>query len=63
MLYVLTIVSATVVALNFSLPATLALYLALTLAISTLSFHYFEAPPREIVRRWAFARALAPANA
>jgi peptidoglycan/LPS O-acetylase OafA/YrhL len=62
-LYVLTIVSATVWALNFSSPAALALYLALTLAISTLSFRYFEAPARERLRRWAFARPLAAVRA
>ena len=61
--YALTIVSATLVALNFSSPAILALYIALTLAISTLSFRYFETPARELVRRWAFARPLATVSA
>ncbi len=59
----LTVVSAALVPLDFSAPATLALYLALTLSISTLSFRFFEAPARELVRRWAFARPLAAASA
>ena len=62
-LYVLTIVSAVLAPLNFSSPAVLALYVGLTLGISTLSFRYFEAPAQRMVRRWAFARPLATARA
>jgi peptidoglycan/LPS O-acetylase OafA/YrhL len=62
-LYVMSIVAKTMAPLNFSSPASLALYLALTLLISTLSFHFFEAPARESLRRWAFARPLTTVNA
>ncbi len=60
---VLTIVSARVIPLDYASPVTLALYLALTLAVSTLSFRYFEAPARQGLRRLAFARPLAPVRA
>jgi peptidoglycan/LPS O-acetylase OafA/YrhL len=59
----LVVVSATIMPLSFSSPAMLALYLALTLSISTLSFRWFEAPARALVRRLAFARPLATARA
>ncbi len=62
----LVILSATLVPLNFSSPATLAAYVSLTLAISTLSFHYFETPAQGAIRRWitlAPARASAPLEA
>ncbi len=59
----LAVVSATVLPLTFSSPWTLALYVGATLAVSTLSFHYFEAPARALVRRWAAARTLATARA
>ena len=61
--YVLTIASATLLALNFSSPAVLALYLALTLSVSTLSYRCFEAPARQLLRRSAFARPLAAIGA
>jgi peptidoglycan/LPS O-acetylase OafA/YrhL len=56
----LVVLSATVTPLNFSAPATLLVYVGLTLAISTLSFHYFETPARRAIRRWT---TLAPARA
>jgi peptidoglycan/LPS O-acetylase OafA/YrhL len=62
-LYALTIVSAKLAALNFSSPAALALYLTLTLSISTLSYRLFEGPARQRLRSRAFARPLAPVAA
>ena len=52
----LAVVSAALVPIAFSSVGALALYLGLTLAISTLSFRYFETPARGLVRRWAAAR-------
>jgi peptidoglycan/LPS O-acetylase OafA/YrhL len=49
--------SAAVVPLPFSSPLTLALYVGLVLAVSTLSFHYFEAPARAAIRRWTAPRS------
>ena len=50
--------SAAVIPLPFSSPLTLALYVGLVLAVSTLSFRYFEAPARAAIRRWTAPRRL-----
>lgn len=60
---VLVLVAARLYPLDFSSPIVLALYLAATLAVSTLSYRGFEIPARKAVRRWASARRLAPAVA
>ena len=39
-------------ALPFSSPAMVALYVGLALAVSTVSFRFFEAPARAAIRRW-----------
>ncbi len=52
----LAVVAVTLAPLDFSSAATLVLYLGLTLALSTLSFRYFETPARATVRDWAAAR-------
>jgi peptidoglycan/LPS O-acetylase OafA/YrhL len=53
--------SAAALPLPFASPALLALYVGLVLAVSTLSYRYFEAPARAAIRRWALARRPAPA--
>lgn len=60
---VMVLVSATMVPIGLETPVGLAIYLAATLSVSTLSYHGFEVPARAVVRRWAEGRALAPAVA
>ncbi len=57
----LIVTSAAVVPLPFSSPLMFALYLALVLSVSTLSYRYFEAPARAAIRRWVTPRRVAPA--
>lgn len=59
----LAVVAARLIPIDFGSGATLTLYLGLTLALSTLSFRYFETPARAIVRQLAATRRRETATA